>query len=64
MKSAQDERKQAKLQRLQNPSHTKGHNLNNVKREATRTFWNQRREYLNEKINELETSTSDTYTEA
>jgi hypothetical protein len=40
-----DERK-AKLQRLQNPSQTSGGNLNNVRREASRTFANIKREYL------------------
>jgi hypothetical protein len=33
-----DERKQAEFQWLENPSQTNGDNLNNVRRESTRTF--------------------------
>jgi hypothetical protein len=33
-----DRRKQAKLQWLQNPSHVIGDNMDNVRREASRTF--------------------------
>jgi hypothetical protein len=51
-----DERKQAKLQWLQYPSQRIGDNLNNVRREASKTFSNKRREYLKEKINELESN--------
>ena len=32
------------------------HNLNNVRREASRHFKNKKREYLKAKINELETN--------
>jgi hypothetical protein len=48
-----DQRKQAKLQWLQDPSEINGDNLNNVIREASRHFRNKKREYLNVKINEL-----------
>jgi hypothetical protein len=51
-----DQRKQAKLQWLQDPSEINGGNLNNVRREANRHFRNKKREYLNDKINELETN--------
>jgi hypothetical protein len=51
-----DQRKQAKLQRLQNPSEVNGDNLNNVRREVSRHFRNKKREYLKDKINELATN--------
>jgi hypothetical protein len=51
-----DQRKQAKLQWLQDPSEINGDNLNNVRREASRHFRNKKREYLKEKINELTTN--------
>jgi hypothetical protein len=47
------QRKQAKLQWLQDPSEINGGNLNNVRREASRYFRNKKREYLKDKINEL-----------
>jgi hypothetical protein len=53
-----DQRKQAKLQRLQNPDEINGDNLNNVRREASRHFRNKKREYLKDKINELETNSN------
>jgi hypothetical protein len=40
---------------LRNPCHTNGDDLNNVKHETGRTFRSKKREYLKEKINELET---------
>jgi hypothetical protein len=47
-----DRRKQAKLQWLQNPSQVNGDNMDNVRREAGRTFrTKKRREYLRNKIN-------------
>jgi hypothetical protein len=49
-----DQRKQAELQWLQNPSQIYGDNLQNLRRETSRTFRNKRREYLKGKINELE----------
>jgi hypothetical protein len=47
------QRKHAKLQWLQDPSEINGDNLNNTKCEATRYFWNKKREYMKDKINEL-----------
>ena len=38
-----DQRKQAKMQWLQDPNKSNVDNLNNVKREASRHFWNRRR---------------------
>jgi hypothetical protein len=48
-----DQRKQAKLQWLQDPSEVNGDNLNNVRHEASRHFRNKKREYLKDRINEL-----------
>jgi hypothetical protein len=33
-----------------------GDNMDNVRHEASRTFWTKKREYLKNKINELETT--------
>jgi hypothetical protein len=55
-----DQRKQAKLQWLQDPSKINGENLNDVRREASRYFWNKKREYPKDKINELATVTTRT----
>jgi hypothetical protein len=49
-----DQRKQAKLQWLHDPSEINGDNLRIVRCEASRYFRNKRREYL--KINELATN--------
>jgi hypothetical protein len=46
--------KQAKLKWLQNPSQINGDNLKNLRRETSRIFRKERREYLKGKINELE----------
>jgi hypothetical protein len=51
-----DQRKQAKLQWLQNPSQVNGNSLQNLRRETSRNFRNKKREYLRGKINELETN--------
>jgi hypothetical protein len=51
-----DRRKQAKLQWLQNLSQVNGDNMDNVRLEASRTFRTKKREYLKNKINELETN--------
>jgi hypothetical protein len=51
-----DQRKQAKLQWLQDPSEVNGDNLNNVRHGASRYFRNKKREYLKDKINELATN--------
>jgi hypothetical protein len=47
-------RKQAKLRWLQNPSEANEHNLIDVRREASRHFRHKKREYLKDKINELQ----------
>jgi hypothetical protein len=44
-----DQRKQAKLQWLQNPSQTNGDNLISIRCETSRTSRNKKREYLKEK---------------
>jgi hypothetical protein len=41
------QRKQTKLQWLQNPSQTNGDNVNNVRCDTSRTFSNKKNEYLN-----------------
>jgi hypothetical protein len=41
---------------LQNPSQINGNDLQNLRRETSRTFRNKKREYLKGKINELETN--------
>jgi hypothetical protein len=48
--------KQATLQWLQNPSQVNGGNMDNVRREASRTFRTKKREYLTNKISKLETN--------
>jgi hypothetical protein len=45
-----DQRKQAKLQWLQDPSEINGDNLNNVRGEASRHFSNRKREFMKDKI--------------
>jgi hypothetical protein len=50
------QRKQAKMQWLQNPNQSNVDNLNKVKHEASRQFRNKQREYQKTKINELETN--------
>jgi hypothetical protein len=51
-----DQRKQARLQWLQDPSEINGDNLKNVRRETNRHLRNKKREYLKGKINELATN--------
>jgi hypothetical protein len=51
-----DQRKQAKLQWLQDPSEANEGNWSDIRREASRHFRNKTREYLKEKINELESN--------
>jgi hypothetical protein len=41
---------------LQNPSQIIGDNLQNSRPESSRTFRNKKREYLRDKINDLETN--------
>jgi hypothetical protein len=50
-----DERKQAKLQWLQDPKQMNVDNMNNVRREASRHFRNKKRVYTKDKINEIVT---------
>ena len=50
-----DQRKQAKMQWLQNPNQSNLDNLNNVRREASRHSRNKKKEYVKAKIEELET---------
>jgi hypothetical protein len=49
-----DQRKQAKLQWLQNTSQTNGSNLNNIRCGTGR---NNKKEYLKEEIDDLDTNT-------
>jgi hypothetical protein len=51
-----DRRKKGKLQWLQNSSEVNEENLSDVRREASRHFRNKKREYLKDKINELESN--------
>ena len=51
-----DERKQAKMQWVQDPSQSNVDNLNNVRHEASRHFKNKTKAYLKAKIEELETN--------
>jgi hypothetical protein len=48
-----DQKKYANLQCLQDPSEINDNNLNNVRHEASRDFWKNKREYLKDKIDEL-----------
>ena len=51
-----DQRKQAKLQWIEDPSQSNVDNLNNVRSEASRHFRNKKKEYLKAKIEGLETN--------
>jgi hypothetical protein len=51
-----DQRKQAKLQWLQNPSHINGDNLQNLRRETSKIFRKKKMKYMKGKINELDTN--------
>jgi uncharacterized FlaG/YvyC family protein len=51
-----DRRKEAKLRWLQDPSEANENNLSDVRRKASRQFRNKKREYLKDKINELESN--------
>jgi hypothetical protein len=51
--SAISQRKQAKLQWLQDPSEINGDKMNNARHEANIHFRNRKREYLKGKINEI-----------
>jgi len=56
-----DQKKQAKMQWLQDPNQSNVDNLNNVKREASRHFRNKKKEYQKAKIDELETNSKAKY---
>jgi hypothetical protein len=49
-----DRRKQAKLQRLQDSSIVNEDHLRNIRRDASRRFMNKKREYLKDKITDIE----------
>jgi len=49
-----DQRKQAKMQWLQDPNQSDLDNLNNLKHEASKHFRKRKKEYLKAKIDELE----------
>jgi hypothetical protein len=51
-----DQRKQEKLQWLQDRSKINGDNLNNIRREVSRLFRKKMREFLKQKFNELATN--------
>jgi hypothetical protein len=51
-----EQRKQAKLQWLQDPSEINWDNLNNVRCETTRHFRNKKGEYLKDRINDFATN--------
>jgi len=51
-----DQRKQTKMQWIQEPSQSSVDNLNNVRRNASRYFRNKTKAYLKAKIEELETN--------
>ena len=51
-----DQRKQAKMQWIQDPSQSNVDNLNNVRRDASRHFRHKKKAYLRAKIEELETN--------
>ena len=50
-----DQRKQAKMQWIENPSQSNEDNLSNVRRDTSRHFRNKKKAYLRAKIEELET---------
>jgi hypothetical protein len=51
-----DQRKQARMQWIQDPSQSNADNLNNVRQDASRHFRNKKKAYLKVKIEELETN--------
>ena len=51
-----DQRKQAKMHWIQDPSQSNEDNLNNVRRDASRHFRKKKKAYLRAKIEELETN--------
>jgi len=59
-----DKRKQAGMQWVQDLSQSNVDNVNSVRREASRHSRNKKKEYLQSKIDELETNSKLKYTEA
>jgi hypothetical protein len=51
-----DQRKEATMQCLQDPTQSNVDNLNNVRRQANRHFRTKKEEYLKAKIEELQTN--------
>jgi hypothetical protein len=51
-----DQRKQAKMQWIQDPSQSNVDNLNDVRRDASKHFRNKKKAYLKSKIEEMETN--------
>jgi hypothetical protein len=51
-----DQRKQAKMQWIPDPSKSNVDNMNNVRRDASRHFRNKNKAYLKAKLEELETN--------
>jgi len=51
-----DQRKEAKMQWLQDPNQSNVDNLNNIRCAASRHFRNRKKEYLKAKIDDLETN--------
>ena len=48
-----DQKKQAKVQRLQHPNQRSLDNVNNIRREDSRYFKNKKKEYLKSKLMNL-----------
>jgi hypothetical protein len=53
-----DQRKKAKMLWVQDPSQRNIDNLNNVRNEDGRHFWNKKKEYLQDKFEALETNSN------
>jgi hypothetical protein len=53
-----DQRKQVKMQWIQDSSQINEDNLNNVRCDTSRPFWNKKKEYLKAKTEELETNSN------
>jgi hypothetical protein len=51
-----DQRKQANMRWIQDPSQSNENNRNNVRRDASRQFRNKKKAYLKAKIEKLETN--------
>jgi hypothetical protein len=53
-----DQKKQAEMQWIQNPSENNVDNLNNIRHDASRHFKNKMKAYLTAKIEEIETNST------